>query len=96
MISILDRYWYLLVGVVMLLAYCVLLIIFFRKYSTNDERTVPIWWHLLLGPVALLKHRANKTGQKKLLTSREHLGWTFIVLLIVLIVTWKLISKSSN
>lgn len=93
MISILERHWYFLLGITAVVVYAVLLITFFRRYSENDGKPVPIWWHFLLGPVVLLKRRADQTGQKKLLTSREQYGWIAVVTISVIVVVWKLVSK---
>jgi hypothetical protein len=93
MITLLNQYWYFILGVTLFLIYGALVIIFFRNYSGDEPRPVPIWWYFALGPVVLLRTRANESGQKKLLTSREQFGWMVVVAFMVIVVIWKLVSK---
>ena len=88
-----ERHWYFIVGITLVLIYGILLVFFFRRYSGQEDKPVPIWWHLLLGPVVLLTQRPAQHDRKKLLTFREQFGWIAVVAILVIVVIWKWLSK---
>jgi hypothetical protein len=92
--ALIDRNFYALVGTGVLIVYFALVLVFLRQQTRQPNEPVQWWWHLLIGPPALLKWYSNRLGRRILLSRRETVGWLVVIALMVIVVVWKLANKS--
>ena len=89
--TIAGGYDYIAVGLALVIAYAILLWLFFRKFSGASDRKVDWWWFLLVGPPALLYWYSTRSGRKALLSKRESFGWLFVAVFMTMIFLWKVL-----
>lgn len=92
--ALIDRNFYALVGTGVLIGYFALVLVFLRQQARQPDEPVRWWWHLLIGPPALLKWYSKRLGRRELLSRRETVGWIVVIAFMVVVVVWKLSSKS--
>jgi hypothetical protein len=89
----LESYAYGLFGLFVLFIYIALVLLFLRLHTQRPDDPVKWWWHVLVGPPALLKWYSHKLGRRSLVSRRETLGWLIVLALMIVVVAWKLASK---
>jgi len=94
MSTLIERHFHALIGLGVLLIHSALVLLFLRHQARHPDEQVRWWWHLLLGPPALLKWYSSKLGRSSLISRREAVGWFVVIALMVIVVAWKLANKS--
>jgi hypothetical protein len=91
----LSQYGYMIIGIWLALGFFIAIVFFIRSNPPTDKKKIGIGWYLLLGPFALIKWHAQRNEKNELLSRREVGGWIAVVGLVVAVILWKFVSKTS-
>lgn len=86
-----DRHIFVLIGTCVLVVYALLVAAFVKRQSRSPDAPIKWWWHVVIGPPALLRWYSNRLGRTSLLSARESFGWILVIILMVGVIAWKLL-----
>jgi hypothetical protein len=81
---------YLAIAFALALVYICACLLFWSLYGNEPTKPIPLWWHFVVGPVALIVSARRRPSTT--FSHRETVGWMAVLLFMLVVVIWKVFS----